>query len=73
MRLFNFYSSGCISCQTISSRLSTKFTVIDVDINENPVTAAKYSVLTVPTLILVDSMGNEVVRCRAVDELLKVV
>lgn len=73
MRLFNFYKPGCLGCQALSDSLNnTSFTVIHIDITENPVTAAKYSVMSVPMLVLVDAMGNEITRSRLVSDIIKV-
>lgn len=72
MRLFNFYKPGCLGCQALSDSLNNSpFNVIHIDIIENPVTAAKYSVMSVPMLVLVDTMGNELTRARSLNDIMK--
>jgi thioredoxin-like negative regulator of GroEL len=36
--------------------------VVEIDVDEDPVAAAKYGIRGVPTLILVDDNGNELKR-----------
>jgi len=68
----DFYSPGCYACQLLDEdtflnpqvrqKLDRDYVVTKININENPDLASKYKIYTVPTLILLDSGGNEIKR-----------
>jgi thioredoxin-related protein len=71
MRLFNFYSKECVYCQKVTDELKFTADIISIDVDVTPLTAAKYHINYVPTLIVVDYMGNELYRSHVVDKRLK--
>ena len=57
--LVDFWAEWCTPCKAIapaleqiSEELSDKVTIAKLDIDENPDTAAKYGVMSIPTMIL---------------------
>lgn len=68
----DFYSPGCYACQLldedtfsnpqVQEKLDKDYVVTKININENPDLASKYKIYTVPTLIFLDSGGNEIKR-----------
>jgi thioredoxin-like negative regulator of GroEL len=69
MTLLKFYANYCQPCKTLTKTLQEKFSdnpmvqsAQAIDIEADFKTAAKYRVRSLPTLIVVDTDGNEVRR-----------
>jgi thioredoxin 1 len=70
MVLVKFQTKSCVVCRRIepglkgmAERMSDKLSVLDVDAEENAAIAERYSIHSVPTLILFKD-GNEITRCN---------
>lgn len=65
MKLLKFYGTFCAPCKVLTASLSSlnlKMPVEDIDVDLNVDAVKKYSIRGVPTLILLDSGGNELGR-----------
>lgn len=66
MQLIKFSSSWCGPCKSLSSNLTkldlSGFSFQEVDIDKEPSLAQQHNVRGIPTLILLDSEGNELRR-----------
>lgn len=64
MKLLKFEKEHCSSCQKVDAYLSQydQFDVTRVNPFEQPKTAVKYEISSVPVTILLDEEGNEVKR-----------
>lgn len=64
MKLLKFQASWCQPCKMLTAALKDlelPFDVTEIDIDEDMDTAMKYGVRGVPTLILLDDEGKQVV------------
>ncbi|HLF69403.1 MAG TPA: thioredoxin [Actinomycetota bacterium] len=66
--LVDFWAEWCRPChmvapevEAVSEKLAGRLKVVKLDIDENQITAAKYGVVSIPTLILF-SAGQEALR-----------
>lgn len=66
MQLIKFSSSWCGPCKSLSSNLTkldlSGLSFQEVDIDKEPSLAQQHNVRGIPTLILLDSEGNELRR-----------
>ena len=68
--LIKFSSSWCTNCNTLSRVIygiplgST--TLVEIDIDQEPDMAKAYNIRMLPTLVLLDSTGEEIKRCSGV-------
>ena len=65
MKLLKFSASWCQPCKmltTIIDNIDLPYDMDSIDIDEQTEMAMKYNVRGVPTLVLVDDVGNEVKR-----------
>lgn len=65
MKLMKFGAIWCTGCKMLSAimdNVDLPYEVESIDIDEQSELAAKYRVRGVPTLILVDDVGNEIKR-----------
>lgn len=66
MKLLKFSAVWCASCKSIEPKIKqiieSGATVESIDINENQELAKKYSVRSLPTMIVVDENGEEIKR-----------
>jgi thiol-disulfide isomerase/thioredoxin len=66
MKLLKFYSKTCGPCKALDKTLALFSTlpveVVSIDVEENPLTAAKHNVRAVPTLVLVSIETDAEVR-----------
>lgn len=62
-KVIKFYADWCGPCKRIGQVLDTKgITLQSYNVEELPLTAAKYNVMQVPTFIAVDEEGQELTR-----------
>jgi len=66
--LVDFWASWCAPCRTlapiidaVAGELTGKVKIVKLNIDENPITAGKYAVMSIPTL-LVFKEGKEIER-----------
>ncbi len=60
--LVDFYADWCGPCRMLSpilEELSNDFNIVKVNVDESPITAQKYGVMSIPTLIVFKD-GKEV-------------
>jgi thioredoxin 1 len=66
MKTLLYYTADwCGPCKMMTpiiTELQHKYSIRKIDIDKNPESARQYSVMSVPTFILVDGGGNEVSR-----------
>ena len=67
MKLLKFAASWCAPCKMLSKTFEDvnhplKDTMENIDIDEDQSKAMLYNVRGVPTMVLIDDMGNEVKR-----------
>lgn len=66
MQIIKFSADWCSSCKSLSSNLSKLdlkgLSFQEVDIDKEPTLAQQHNVRGIPTLILLDSEGNELRR-----------
>lgn len=64
MKLLKFYATWCSHCKTLDNEIKD-FDLVEIqslDIDENPKLRQAYDVHSIPTLILVDDLDNELWR-----------
>lgn len=67
MKLLKFQASWCGPCKMLAKTLESMevpYEITEIDIDEIPETAMKYSVRSIPTLIIVDETGAEIRRAN---------
>lgn len=67
MKLLKFQASWCGPCKMLSKTLESMevpYEIDQIDIDETPERAMKYSVRSIPTLIIVDETGTEIRRAN---------
>jgi thioredoxin 1 len=60
-KVLRFTATWCGPCKMLSeslSRIETTVPIDVIDVDEQPVLAAKYGIRSVPTLVMVDEDGN---------------
>lgn len=60
-KVLRFTATWCGPCKFLAeslSRVETTVPITVVDVDEQPVLAAKYGIRSVPTLVMVDEDGN---------------
>ena len=66
VRILDFHATWCPPCKTMRPKIAALrkagFPIETVDIDQDPTTAAKYSVKAVPTVVIVDRGGAELKR-----------
>lgn len=63
MKLIKFEKDDCVPCKNVSLYLDSKNIKYErINPFDNPDMAVKYRVRSVPTVILVDDNGNEIIR-----------
>jgi thioredoxin 1 len=70
--IVDFYAPWCSACTyldentfsdpQVQEKLSKNYVVVKIDIDKNPDLASKYKVYAVPTIIFLDSSGNQIKR-----------
>ena len=72
-QLLKFHASWCIPCKTLTDRLNTidhpnvlKIQNVNVDTKEGASLVKKYSVRSVPTMILLDDGGEPLQKISAI-------
>ena len=65
MKLLKFSASWCQPCKALSTTIKNTEHVLfetmqEIDVDANPDIVKKYSIRGVPTLLLVDELGNEI-------------
>lgn len=62
-KVLRFTATWCGPCKFLAeslSRVETTVPITIVDVDEQPVLAAKYGIRSVPTMVLVDDNGNAI-------------
>lgn len=75
MKFWKFSSKGCAPCKTLTTRIETEISGVDitnVSIDENPEYIDKYKIRGVPTIIKFDDEMNELDRLVGIPNDLKV-
>lgn len=65
VKILKFYSPSCMPCKLLTNVLKEEqieHESIDITDDANSVLVSKYNIRNVPTLVRVDSMGNEKAR-----------
>lgn len=73
MLLFvDFYSDSCQYCkeldektypdQRVQQTMANKYVAVKINVDKNPDLASKYGIYGLPTLVIMDSNGNEIKR-----------
>ena len=68
-----FVKAGVLSNKDVQDQLNNNFSVVIVDVNEQPNIAAKYQVMGTPTCVILDSNGKVISKMegyRTSDEVL---
>lgn len=71
-KVIKFSASWCQPCKIVApmfESMSEEYVNVDfvsIDIDEDKETTAKYDVMSVPTLVAVDSSGKEVARASGI-------
>lgn len=70
--LIDFYADWCGACQQldqdtfsdakVKEKLNQNYVLLKVDIDTNPELASQYQIYSVPTIVIIDSEGQEVRR-----------
>ncbi len=68
----DFYADWCGYCKeldentytdtNVQQRLSQKYILVKINVDQNPDLASKYNVYGLPTLVILDANGNEIKR-----------
>lgn len=65
-KVYKFSAEWCSGCKQLSNTFNvigdTTISLTDVDIDAEPALAKKYNVRSLPTLVIVDDMGQEIKR-----------
>ena len=65
-KVYKFSAEWCSGCKQLANTLNAiddaTFSLIDVDIDAEPAIAKKYNIRSLPTLVIVDDMGQEIKR-----------
>lgn len=67
MKILKFQASWCGPCKALSMTLNgmeVPYELVEIDIDDNPEKAMKYSVRSIPTLIITDENENEIRRAN---------
>lgn len=62
-KILKFYSPSCMPCKLLTNvlkQLEVAYEDIDITDDNNSQLVMKYNIRTVPTLVKVDSVGNEI-------------
>jgi thioredoxin 1 len=66
MKTLLYYTADwCGPCKMMApiiTELQHKYSIRKIDIDQSPESARQYSVMSIPTFILVDNGGNEITR-----------
>lgn len=68
----DFYGDSCSYCKEmdegtytdpqVMAKLSQNYVLLKVNVNENPSLSSKYQAYSLPTMVIMDSNGNEIKR-----------
>lgn len=68
----DFYADWCSYCREmdegtytspqVKEKLTQNYVLVKVDVDENPNISSKYQAYSLPTMVIVDSSGNEIKR-----------
>jgi thioredoxin 1 len=64
-RVLYFTAAWCGPCQMMApmiAELSAQFNIEKIDVDNDPNMSAQYSIRSIPTFIILDPAGNEVIR-----------
>jgi len=64
-RVLYFTAAWCGPCQMMApmiAELSAQFNIEKIDMDNDPNMSAQYSIRSIPTFIILDPAGNEVIR-----------
>lgn len=65
-KVYKFSAEWCSGCKQLANTLNAiddaTFSLTDVDIDAEPAIAKKYNIRSLPTLVIVDDMGQEIKR-----------
>lgn len=61
MKVLKFQSKTCVPCKKLSEIINTinsKYTIQEIDVDDDPMSAIKYNVRSVPSMYVVDEYGT---------------
>lgn len=70
MKLLKFYTTWCQPCKRLTTYLDTQpleVEIEEINVEDNPILASQFDVMSVPVLLVQDDEGNEVTRHTSSD------